>query len=346
MRQAAKSAVSALQGPGLFRLFLASIVVVAHATPVDLGIAAVDIFFCLSGYWIYATWNRRYASLAQAYSEYMIARLWRLLPVFLLCSAIAWIVYLHFRLPPPATHWVHEALSSIFILGYLSADIRPNGPAWSLDIEMQFYILAPLLFLLLARSRWIFALCLAASAAAGLLRDEVSLLPYVAFFAMGATAAREGWHPTRRAAWTSLAASGTIVAFCLISPWRNILLVTRGPDSLVTYNIFCIVLVFTILPWTIFTTKQPGGRHDRALGDISYSLYLLHFSVVTALIAYRDHSIALSLPEKTSLGFAAFAISGAGAWVIWYFFDRPLSQWRNAWKARQKAAEPLESREA
>jgi hypothetical protein len=38
-----------ITGPGLFRLFLALLVYVNHATRLQVGIGAVMVFFCLSG---------------------------------------------------------------------------------------------------------------------------------------------------------------------------------------------------------------------------------------------------------------------------------------------------------
>ena len=45
--------LSKFTGPGLFRLFLALAVFATHTTRIGFGASAVQIFFCLSGYWIY-----------------------------------------------------------------------------------------------------------------------------------------------------------------------------------------------------------------------------------------------------------------------------------------------------
>ena len=79
----------ALSGPGAFRLILASLVFVHHTSRLAIGPAAVYLFFCLSGFWIYRMWNGRYSKTVNPYLTYLISRLWRLLPTFLLVSGLA-----------------------------------------------------------------------------------------------------------------------------------------------------------------------------------------------------------------------------------------------------------------
>jgi peptidoglycan/LPS O-acetylase OafA/YrhL len=79
-----------LGSPGALRMALAFAVFVHHTTLFNLGMAAVLIFFVLSGYWVATMWDRTYSKTSQAYFTFLVSRFWRVAPVFALCSAIAW----------------------------------------------------------------------------------------------------------------------------------------------------------------------------------------------------------------------------------------------------------------
>ena len=49
-------------GPGAFRFFLASLVVVQHVSRLSLGHPAVLLFFMLSGYWVSRMYAERYSA--------------------------------------------------------------------------------------------------------------------------------------------------------------------------------------------------------------------------------------------------------------------------------------------
>jgi peptidoglycan/LPS O-acetylase OafA/YrhL len=126
--------------PGLFRLLLALIVFVHHTTRLGIGQAAVFIFFILSGFWISTMWIHRYSKTKNAYITYIISRIWRLLPVFVLCSAISWGMLLYRDSIPHFTEsFVRQLVSNIFIFGYSSLLFQANVPAWSLESLLQNY---------------------------------------------------------------------------------------------------------------------------------------------------------------------------------------------------------------
>ena len=72
-------ATSLLQ-PGIFRLFLAILVLVNHSSRFDLGDWAVYTFFILSGYWIYRMWEEKYSKARAPYRLSICSRILRILP--------------------------------------------------------------------------------------------------------------------------------------------------------------------------------------------------------------------------------------------------------------------------
>ena len=140
-------------GPGAFRLFLASVVVVHHSFPFRAGSWAVYVFFILSGYWITKMWHSRYVRTRNPYLTFLVSRWWRLAPVFLICSVIGLFsaVLLNdrsaFLLLQDPVWWLRQ-----FPIAGSTYGVRILAPSWSLDVEMQFYLLAPLIIILLAKA--------------------------------------------------------------------------------------------------------------------------------------------------------------------------------------------------
>jgi len=84
--------------PGAFRLALAYAVFVSHTLPLKLGLAAVFLFFALSGFWIFQMWTERYAFTQAPYRTFIVSRFWRLIPGFYLQLVILIAILLLF--PP------------------------------------------------------------------------------------------------------------------------------------------------------------------------------------------------------------------------------------------------------
>jgi len=188
-------------GPGMFRLFLALAVFFHHISSLAIGTAAVYVFFGLSGYWIFKMYSGRYSATKQRYFTYLASRAWRLLPVFLLIN-LGMLSFMLFRgtLPHywPATSRAHFILSNFLILGYSSLHFQPIVPAWSLDVEVEFYLVAPILILLLARLKFPVIWILIAgsiSLVSALLHSPVPLLNFIVFFIVGMVAASANWKP-------------------------------------------------------------------------------------------------------------------------------------------------------
>ena len=160
--------------PGITRFILASIVVLFHISRfVFLGRFAVCSFFVLSGYWITLMFSNKYSKKVHPLKVFYTSRLWRLLPIFYTFSVLVFIVRLiinynivqqiiSLNLLDKIVFWT----SNIILLGYYSLPkIVLLSPAWSLDIELQFYLLFPALFYLSRNNHkvltWLFFIMIA-----------------------------------------------------------------------------------------------------------------------------------------------------------------------------------------
>lgn len=140
---------------GTLRFVLALMVALSHlgvSVPhFNQGVFAVVIFYILAGMVSYKLITRYYADSALSYYK---DRIKRIFPLYLLSLFIAIIVY-HFGIHsyfvskiPTASDWLGNItiipLSYYMYTGIDKFTLIP--PAWSLGVELQFYILVPLLF--------------------------------------------------------------------------------------------------------------------------------------------------------------------------------------------------------
>lgn len=135
------------------------------------GFVGVDVFFVLSGYLITSILLHDLRGGRFKIGEFYLRRIQRLLPNVVVL--VATVIMLWVLLMPPtstaptARHglWALCSLSNIYIWKYLGgywgdgAEMAPLTHTWSLGIEEQFYLLFPLLLLILAifQRRRIFA---------------------------------------------------------------------------------------------------------------------------------------------------------------------------------------------
>lgn len=130
--------------PGLFRLFLAFVVVIHHSFPLRLGAWAVAMFFILSGFWISRMWRASYSRKPSPYRTFVISRWWRIAPLFVAVQLIAAALVLGGNSvvkPSEISDWCWWATQPTVVGSTQFGRLLP--PSWSLDVEMQFYLIAP-----------------------------------------------------------------------------------------------------------------------------------------------------------------------------------------------------------
>src|SRR5262249_21745258 len=109
------------------------------------GWGAVPVFFILSGLVIALMGEAR----PESYRTFLVRRYFRLAPVYYLVLAVAtadaWATGAYGR-----SLWAHVALHATMLHGVVPDQVLPRSPvaleyaAWSISVEWQFYLLAPL----------------------------------------------------------------------------------------------------------------------------------------------------------------------------------------------------------
>jgi peptidoglycan/LPS O-acetylase OafA/YrhL len=352
---------SAILPPGAFRLCLAMAVFLNHTLPVEIGSAAVYIFFLLSGYWVFRMWQQQYRFTRRPVATFLISRIWRLLPMYYLALAV--LIGVLSIGPKPGFPWqtglswtaLHFDISSLTLLGYatLAPTLRVFLPVWSLDVELQFYLVAPLVIAVLTAPRLGARLALYALSAIGLLdfiieyggiRAQSGFLPmYLAFFVAGVETARTGWRPGPRLALGGAAAACLLFVVCVALPQtRPLLIMGSFSGWLSHFNPDAnLVLACLMAPYAAATLRQTGPfppRVDRHLSNITYDVYLLHWSAATALLRFDGE---VSAYRRLPLIALAWVLVPLVATAVYFWIDRPIDGLRARFVARRLTRAPL-----
>lgn len=306
-------------GPGAFRFFLASLVVVQHLSRLSLGHPAVLLFFMLSGYWVSRMYAERYRLATRGLARFYLSRFLRLWPLFALVAVVAGPLVKGY-------HWA-EMLRLLPLIGIATVGRDPVGVSWSLDIELQFYLIVPLVVVGLTGRlplRLFVVAGLAMTAVGIWLFDQYRIstaMLYLPAFLAGALIWKYDWRPSRRMALTSAAFCGLTLALAILTPATRDIFIARGHFS-GPEKMALTAWTMTLLPYLAWNVHQPSGRSDRILGDLSYPVYLVHFPVIAAMkpLWGGDPDIA---------GKAVILLTAYGASLIVYVLaDRPLERWR------------------
>jgi peptidoglycan/LPS O-acetylase OafA/YrhL len=125
---------------------------------VKFGFQGVELFFVISGFILAVPFMRYYFGLTDrkfSLGRYFLRRLTRLEPPYILSLLLFFLIGLYFNRHPPEL-LVKSLISSLF---YVHTIVYPgefpfvNGVTWSLEIEVQYYLLAPFLVWLICGLR-------------------------------------------------------------------------------------------------------------------------------------------------------------------------------------------------
>lgn len=317
----------------LIRLLLAAGVFVYHAV----ALAAVDTdgaleanlaqlaeiciqgFFIVSGALVAGSLAR--ASGLADYAGKRIRRLYPAYAVVLLIPALA-----SFALTQDGQGVARYLAANLALANFLEPDLpglfasnrftEVNGALWTLKVEVMFYILLPLILLVLSTLRSLWWLAVAALYVAG--EAWAALMPglenahlgaalahqlpgQLAFFAMGIALWKCEPHLRRR--WRVLGLSGALLLAAslsdpLMEPLRALAL--AGLIAAIAF--------------------APGPAINAArFGDISYGLYITHFPILQAMLAA---GLLTTLGTGPFMALAATLVVAA-SFALWHLVEKP-----------------------
>jgi peptidoglycan/LPS O-acetylase OafA/YrhL len=329
---------------GTYRLILAFMVVFLHlgGWP-GFGEYAVFTFFCLSGYLMTYIMQENYGYTGSGRKKYLINRLLRIYPLYLASALFSLLIIallgeaytssLIFNLKVPNT--LEEVLGNIFLIITNHKDIALVPPAWALTVEILYYALIGLGLSKNRKLTWcwfsfgiIYTLWVLSSSVEwwdwGYFHPLAASLP----FSIGALMYHYKLELERVIRpFSTLPVALGLYALVLINWAVNYKLGTGYSYGFYLNSVINIVLLLVLINLDI--KDKAWRRWDKKLGDLSYPIYLMHWSVAV-IVMYVFSSLGIELEKKTEL----FAIVSIPFMLIFgqimvYLLHNPVELIRN-----------------
>ena len=320
----------------VLRLLVAVLVMVRHGMT-RLGIdepgwwwfvevfPGVSIFFVISGYLVSASWER-----SKGLQAYARSRVRRIFPGLWACVLATAAVALYFGfdfLHGPGLFWLGTQLVGlIYTPGFLAefGSGSYNGALWTIPVSLQFYVMLPVIYLLMSRrsgaNRGFFLLWLAAAVLALIFRPMLytgtgepetlelkllrySIVPHLYLFLLGLL-----FHRYRIQDWTLIRgkALGWLVAYLAAMYFL--------PDSTVKEVAQPVLLAFLAMS---FAYSAPGYMGGTLRGnDVSYGLFIYHGLVINVFVE-------LGLMGSAAHAWGMTAVTLVISWLSWRFIESP-----------------------
>lgn len=325
--------------------------------------SGVDLFFVLSGFLIFRLFlTNRFSP--RYLAGFYIRRACRILPLYWILliaflftariipnhSSFSWI------LDNPMPSWSYWALVQNWLMGFAGhVGCHWLGITWSLAAEEQFYLMAPLIFLLvrISRGAWIL---LVLTLVPILLRTQTS--SFHAFvgtfyridaFFLGALASylfdnnliRSYLKNHSRIVSVPLA----LCFFLLVYKKRNPFFTFSGwYDEHVIHGLFYFCLILSLVLHHNWLSKIVSLSIFRELGRISYSLYLIHELVAGVLHGYFFSSQPLlSSSRQIATTCAGLVLSFLFSKILYRYVEAPFIKWGRLWSSNLSGNTPLPS---
>ena len=270
----------------------------------QVGFHGVELFFVISGFILGLPFAAHYLKGAAPVRlrKYYLRRLTRLEPPYLVTLLGLFILNLLVQRKVAASFYPHLAASFFYLHSLIYGTFSPAlGVAWTLEIEVQFYVLVPLLTLIFTvRNRALRRFSLLGAILLILLvqpvfvahnpRASLSVLAYLQFFLVGfllADVFLVDWKeaPRQHLAWDFVAFAG----------WPLLFLILLSPVLAHWLFPVCVLFLYCAAFRGTVTRQIFSNRWMTAIGGMCYSIYLIHYEVVSAVGRFTK-GIAAGIP--------------------------------------------------
>jgi peptidoglycan/LPS O-acetylase OafA/YrhL len=304
------------------------LVVAFHAFPtvVTGGFVGVDVFFVISGYLITGIILSELGSSTFGVAGFYGRRVKRLVPA--LAAVLAGVLAIGWSQLLPATYQslgLHALAGALFFPNFLSwgevgyfdaaAATKPLLHLWSLGVEEQFYLVWPLLLLVLSKRRTWLILALSVITVGSFLYSCYATVhqPAAAFYSPLSRLWELGIGGILAIANLRLMKRNLISLFGIMLIVGSAIVLKEAspfPGALALIPISGAVLVI------IFSSSLLGSKWPASVGLISYPLYLWHWP----LLSFAAIAGVTSLLAKAAIVFASFFL----ATLTTMFVERPI----------------------
>jgi len=321
------------------------VVLLNHTLHIPLTWVGVDIFFVLSGFLITGILLERKLEGQGYFSYFYTRRVFRIVPSYVLTIVlfgliISWRVFE----PWPLFAFFGMNLQQFFHLGQLPFE----PPLWSLAVEEQFYLVWPVIILMVSE-KVVLRLAVAAVIVTPLLRvlctpffatlfPIYQLTPFRAdLLCAGAvlailwkrrTPAQEAW--VRGRAWLGTVAGFGGLMFVQIWPVFRLASNTRASNGL-DYSL-SVLGSFSLVAWTLadrgWLRAWLSSGPMRFIGQISYTMYLSHIMFLILVERYVSSRYLMTV--------ATIGTTMLYSWLSWVVVEQPLIKYGAKLSPRRK----------
>jgi peptidoglycan/LPS O-acetylase OafA/YrhL len=293
------------------------------------GYLGVDVFFVISGYLMAAIYGDM-KTLPQVW-DFFERRFNRLLPAYFVVLLLS-LLYAAFVVLPHEQGEVdkHAIWSAVYMpnVGFFmdnayfnKRQFKPFLNFWSLGVELQFYLVLPVITYLFLRSRALLAALLVGSLAAYFIVNSIS--PKLSFFMMplriwefliGFMVAKAHIKNPQDQPSFGLSALVLLLASILLfsSTERFLGLVELGVALLTS------AVIYFKLPTSFLNSRI--SHFLQWLGKYSYSIYLLHFPVIV-FFSYQPFGGIKNTPDSLLDCLVVVAITLAGSAALYHTIE-------------------------
>lgn len=337
----------------VFAFHMANLAPLPIQSVLRLGNFGVAFFFILSGFVL--TWSAKPTVTRTTFWWRRFARIW---PAHMVALLLAIPVFYAFS-PDPAQTWVKPVsvgilLLSVVLLQGWSRDptilFSGNPAAWTLTCEAFFYALHPFVNRVLGKVGRRGALLAAGGVIAVALAYRIALLLWPASllaqapwpllrlteFVLGmaiAQAIRCGWRARLNPGWCYLIGGAAIGWITLAPRWVETSVFVR---TALAFSNELVIVIFGLTLAAVACRDLRSGRsilRSRvlvALGDMSYAFYLVHATVLYAILSV----VGRQAPGWSNLlWYAGVALAAIGvAALLHYLIERPVERRMRAWR--------------
>ena len=333
--------------------------------PVRTGYMMVDVMLLLSGFLLFLPYARtkENGEPLPDVRKYFIKRAVRIVPSYLLCVLVMLFVY-----AIPGGEYSSFRYFLVDFLGHLTfthnltyqgyIGTHLNGVLWTLAVEVQFYLLAPLIGRAFVKKPFLtYGAMLAVAAVYRFayvweMQDTAlhfNRLPAMLdVYANGMLAAwavvkLSNRPKTLKRPWAALIALAVCVG-CVWGIWRLMTLQSyrygiddvRVGQMVYRYPLSALAALFltsgSVAP--VWFARLLSNRPIRFLSAISYNMYIWHSHLALRLRAWHIPPYTDEMPQRageqpwqTVYTWLCFAVAIAFAALVTYAFEKPMSRW-------------------